>query len=145
MHFTGITLEPGIVSSPELVTPIGIAIAARRAPIHYMSVSVNEKIIRLFELKEMTVSDALLAANIKARQLYGMPGLGMTVTVNDNDIMIPGQHGTPSSILLNGKKASTKDPIKNGDTIELLPGKDGNNASATVRDLLDDMVPPRNN
>lgn len=137
---SGITLEPGIGSSPELVTPIGIAIAARRAPIHYMSVSVNDKILRLFELKEMTVSDALLAANIKARQLYGMPGLGMTVMVNDNDIIIPGEHGTPSTILLNGKKASTKDSIKNGDTIELLPGSDGNNATAAIRDLLEDVV-----
>jgi cell division ATPase FtsA len=137
---SGVTLEFGIISSPELVTPIGIAIAARRAPIHYMSVSVNDKVLRLFELKEMAVSDALLAANIKARQLYGMPGLGMTVTVNGNDIMIPGEHGTPSTILLNGEQASTKDSIQNGDTIDLLPGSDGNNATATVRDLLEDMV-----
>ncbi|WP_255452117.1 Cell division protein [Sporosarcina sp. ANT_H38] len=137
---SGVTLEPGIASSPELVTPIGIAIAARRAPIHYMSVSVNDKVLRLFELKEMTVSDALLAANIKARQLYGMPGLGMTVTVNDNDIMIPGEHGIPSTILLNGKKTSTKDSIKNGDAIDLIPGRDGNNATAAVRDLVEDMM-----
>ncbi len=137
---SGVTLEPGIASSPELVTPIGIAIAARRAPIHYMSVSVNDKVLRLFELKEMTVSDALLAANIKARQLYGMPGLGMTITVNDNDIIIPGEHGTPSTILLNGVKASTKDYIKNGDTIDLLPGSDGTNAIATVHDLVEDMM-----
>ncbi len=137
---SGVTLEPGIASSPELVTPIGIAIAARRAPIHYMSVSVNDKVLRLFELKEMAVSDALLAANIKARQLYGLPGLGMTVAVNDNDIMIPGEHGTPSTILLNGQEASTKDPIKNGDRIDLLPGRDGNNATAAVRDLLEDIV-----
>lgn len=138
---SGVTLEPGIASSPELVTPIGIAIAARRAPIHYMSVSVNDKVLRLFELKEMTVSDALLAANIKARQLYGMPGLGMTITVNDNDIIIPGEHGTPSTILLNGVKASTKDRIKNRDTIVLLPGSDGTNAIATVHDLVEDMMP----
>ena len=136
---SGVTLEPGIASSPELVTPIGIAIAARRAPIHYMSVSVNDKVLRLFELKEMTVSDALLAANIKARQLYGMPGLGMTVIVNGNDIMIPGEHGTPSTILLNGETASTKDFIQNDDTINLIPGNDGNNATATVRDLLEEM------
>ncbi len=137
---SGVTLEPGIVSSPELVTPIGIAIAARRAPIHYLSVTVNKKLLRLFELKEMTVSDALLAANIKAHQLYGMPGLGMTVTVNGNDITIPGQHGTPSTILLNGMEAGTKDAITNGDTIELLPGTNGDDAFATVSDLLDDMI-----
>ncbi|WP_342505464.1 cell division FtsA domain-containing protein [Sporosarcina sp. FSL K6-2383] len=137
---TEITLEPSIVSSPELVTPIGIAIAARRAPIHYMSVSVNSKTIRLFELKEMTVSDALLAANITSRQLYGMPGLGMSISVNGNDILIPGEHGTPSIVHLNGNIASTKDRIKDTDQIELLPGQDGVNASATIRDLLEETV-----
>ncbi|WP_318614185.1 cell division protein FtsA [Sporosarcina sp. YIM B06819] len=137
---TGITLEPGIVSSPELVTPIGIAIAARRAPIHYMSVSVNNKTIRLFELKEMTVGDALLAANITSRQLYGMPGLGMSVSINGNDILIPGEHGTPSTVLLNGKSASTKDCITDGDQIELVPGQNGVDASATIRDLLEETV-----
>ncbi|WP_203246627.1 cell division protein FtsA [Sporosarcina beigongshangi] len=137
---TEITLEPSIISSPELVTPIGIAIAARRAPIHYMSVTVNNKTIRLFELKEMTVSDALLAANITSRQLYGMPGLGMSITVNGNDILIPGEHGTPSIVHLNGNIASTKDRIKDTDEIELLPGQDGANASATIRDLLEETV-----
>ena len=137
---TGITLEPGIVSSPELVTPIGIAIAARRAPIHYMSVSVNNKTIRLFELKEMAVSDALLAANITSRQLYGMPGLGMSVSVNGSDILIPGEHGTPATVLLNGQTASTKDRISDTDQIELLPGQDGADASATIRDLLEETV-----
>ncbi len=137
---TGITLEPGIISSPELVTPIGIAIAARRAPIHYMSVSVNNKTIRLFELKEMTVSDALLAANITSRQLYGMPGLGMSISVNGNDILIPGEHGTPSIVHLNGKVASTKDRITDADQIELLPGQNGADASAMIRDLLEETV-----
>ena len=124
---------------PILVTPIGIAIAARRAPIHYMSVTVNDKTIRLFELKEMTVADALLATNIKARQLYGRPGLGMTVTINDNEIIIPGEHGTSSVILLNGNPASSKDTISNGDMINLIPGKDGKDASITIRELVDDM------
>lgn len=137
---SNVTLEPTIVSSPELVTPIGIAIAARRAPIHYMSVLVNDKAIRLFELKEMTIGDALLAANVTARQLYGMPGLGMSVSINGSDILIPGEHGTPSTILLNGKTASTKDRVVNGDKIELILGKNGTNATATIQDLLEDTT-----
>lgn len=135
-----ITLNRQIKSSPDLVTPIGIAIAARRAPIHYMSVTVNEKSIRLFELKEMTVSDALLATNIKARQLYGKPGLGMTVTVNGKDIIIPGEHGTPSTIRLNGQPASTKDLIFSGDSIELIMGANGKDAQATAQDLFGDLT-----
>lgn len=135
---SAITTAPHIVSSPDLITPIGIAIAGRRAPIHYMSVTVDKKTIRLFELKEMTVGDALLAGNISARQLYGKPGHGMTITVNDKDVIIPGGHGTPSTILLNGKDASTKDLLTNGDDIEIIYGKDGQDATATGRDLFED-------
>lgn len=137
---TGVTTETDIGTSPALVTPIGIAIAAKRAPIHYMSVTVDNKAIRLFELKEMTVADALLASNIPARQLYGRPGLGMTVTVNNNDIIIPGEHGTPSTILLNGEIASSTEKIVSGDSIELMLGKDGRDASITARDLFEDMT-----
>lgn len=136
-----VTLSDGIISTPALVTPIGIAIAARRAPIHYMSVTVNEKTIRLFELKEMTVGDALLAANIKARQLYGKPGMGMSVTLNGSLMTIPGEHGSSSKILLNGNIASTKDFISNGDEIKLEPGRNGNDASATIRDLIGEISP----
>lgn len=136
-----VTLSDNISSSPALVTPIGIAIAARRAPIHYMSVTVNEKTIRLFELKEMTVGDALLAANIKARQLYGKPGLGMSIMLNGKLMTIPGEHGRSSEILLNGKIASTKDFIVNGDDISLVPGSNGKDASATIRDLIGEMSP----
>ncbi|MFC5604458.1 cell division protein FtsA [Sporosarcina koreensis] len=136
-----VTLSEGIFSTPALVTPIGIAIAARRAPIHYMSVTVNEKTIRLFELKEMTVGDALLAANIKARQLYGKPGMGISITLNGGRMMIPGEHGISSEILLNRKPASTKDFIMNGDEITLEPGKDGKDASVTIRDLIGEIQP----
>ena len=134
---TDVTIAPGIPSSPELVTPIGIAIAARRAPIHYISVTVNKKTIRLFELKEMTVSDALLAANVKARQLYGKPGLGMSLSINGVDKIIPGEHGTPSVVRVNGNIASMKDRIEDGDCIALHPGKDGDHASVTLADLVE--------
>lgn len=136
---TSVTLGDAIPSSPALVTPIGIAIAAKRAPIHYMTVTVNERTIRLFELKEMTVGDALLAANIKAKQLYGKPGLGMSITVNGKRRIIPGEHGKPSVILLNGQPASTKDFISNGDALTLEPGNDGNDATVTLENIIGEV------
>ncbi|AXI01309.1 cell division protein [Sporosarcina sp. PTS2304] len=133
---SGVTLDDNIEASPSLVTPIGIAIAAHRSPIHYMSITVNEKTIRLFELKEMTVGDALLAANVSARKLYGKPGLALTVKVNDEWVTLPGEHGSPTTILLNGQEASTKDLIHHQDVIELEFGKDGEDAVAKVGDLM---------
>ena len=132
-----LTRDESIPITPELVTPIGIAIAAKKAPIHYMSLTVNEQIIRLFELKEMTVADAFLAANIRAKHLYGKPGHGLSLTVNGQDIFIPGGHGQPARILVNGEEASTKTQIKSGDRVELIEGKNGQVATATVRDIVD--------
>ncbi|WP_409370446.1 cell division FtsA domain-containing protein [Lysinibacillus sp. 38-6] len=135
-----LTKEEHIKASPELVTPIGIAIAAKKMPIQYMSLTVNEQIVRLFELKEMTVGDAFLAANIRAKQLYGKPGHGLSISVNGQDIFIPGGHGQPAQILVNGQQASTKTIIKTGDAILLIEGQDGHPATATVQDIVDQAV-----
>lgn len=135
-----LTKEEHIKASPELVTPIGIAIAAKKMPIQYMSLTVNEQIVRLFELKEMTVGDAFLAANIRAKQLYGKPGHGLSISVNGQDIFIPGGHGQPAQILVNGQQASTKTIIKTGDAIQLIEGQDGLPATATIRDIVDQAV-----
>lgn len=135
-----LTRAEGIAATPELVTPIGIAIAAQKAPIHYMSITVNDQIVRLFELKEMTVGDAFLAANIRAKQLYGKPGHGISLTVNGQSIFVPGEHGQPAQILLNGKAATTKTQIINGDKIELVPGINGADATVSVRDIIDDAA-----
>lgn len=135
-----LTRADNIPASPELVTPIGIAIAAKKSPIQYMSLTVNNQTVRLFELKEMTVGDAFLAANVRAKQLYGRPGHGLSIEVNGQDIFIPGEHGKPAEILVNGEPATTKTLIKSGDAIQLVEGKDGDTAFATVKDLVDDSL-----
>lgn len=135
-----LTREEGIAATPELVTPIGIAIAAKKMPIQYMSITVNEQIVRLFEVKDMTVGDALLAANIRANQLFGKPGHGLSITVNGQDIIIPGKHGLPAQILLNGETASTKSIIKSNDSITIIEGKHGEIGRARVKDIADDAA-----
>lgn len=132
-----LTKEAHIPVTPELVTPIGIAIAAKKAPVQYITLTVNDQVVRLFELKEMTVADAFLAANIRAKQLYGKPGHGLSISVNAQDIFIPGGHGEPAKIFVNGLEATTKTLIKSGDDIKLEKGIDGKTASATVGDIID--------
>lgn len=135
-----LTKAPSISDSPELVTPIGIAIAAKKAPIQYMTVTVNEQVVRLFELKDMTVSDAFLAANIQAKQLYGKPGKSISIKLNRQEIVIPGEHGSLATIYVNGEIATAKTIIKHGDQIDLIEGKIGKDASCKVRDLLDSAI-----
>ncbi|MGV7331544.1 hypothetical protein PJK51_29400, partial [Mycobacterium kansasii] len=66
---SGLNLPDYTNQGPELVTPIGIAIAAKKAPVQYCTVYVNEQPVRLFEVKDLTVGDGLLAAGIKMNKL----------------------------------------------------------------------------
>lgn len=135
-----VTYDETIPVTPELVTPIGIAIAAKRAPIHYMSLTVNERVVRLFEVSDMTVSDALLAANIPAEQLYGKAGDDTVITLNGHTMTIPGTVGEPATIFINGEEASLKTIVKHDDVITLAHGERGERAHVYVKQLLDEAT-----
>ncbi|MBB6177138.1 cell division protein FtsA [Anoxybacillus tengchongensis] len=124
---------------PELVTPIGIAIAAKQTPIQYVTVHVNGQTIRLFDMKQLSIGDALLAAGIQLRKLYGKPGLACVITLNGQTITIPGTHGEPPTILKNGELATFDTPIKNGDHIVVEKGQDGKQATIQLCDLLESL------
>ncbi|MBO8165185.1 MAG: cell division protein FtsA [Brevibacillus sp.] len=127
------------ISGPEFVTPLGIAVAARKQAIKYLTVTVNEKPVRIFDLRKMSVGDALLAAGLDIRRLYGRPGLAKTVTLNGRLRMVPGGHGTAPVILQNGKEAQLDAPLSDGDVITVVPGQDGEEAEATIVKLLDEV------
>ncbi|RFU69750.1 cell division protein FtsA [Bacillus sp. V59.32b] len=132
-----LSLDDSLTKGPELVTPIGIAIAAHQNPIKYMSVIVNGQAVRLFDMKRMTVGDCLLTAGIKLNKLYGKPGMAMMVSLNGQIVTIPGVHGKKPSLLLNGVEASLDDEVKNGDEITVEKGMDGSSSSVRVFDLID--------
>ena len=114
---TSVTIADNITKGPELVTPIGIAIAAQKSPIQYHTVYVNEGPVRLFEVNKLTIGDCLLSAGIKINDLYGRPGLAMIVTLNDQNITLPGEHGEAPIISKNGNPCSFDEPVEDGDHI----------------------------
>ncbi|MFS0555343.1 cell division protein FtsA [Brevibacillus sp. 179-C9.3 HS] len=127
------------LSGPEFVTPVGIAVAARRHPLRYVTVTVNDAPVRIFDLRKMTLGDALIASGLDIRRLYGRPGLAMTVTVNGRMKMIPGGHGTAPVIERNGDFVSLDTPISDGDHITVIAGKNGCDAQIFVKDLFDQL------
>ncbi|GEL77184.1 cell division protein FtsA [Tenuibacillus multivorans] len=125
--------------SPEYVTPIGIAIAAKQNPIHYISVEVNNRTVRLFDLKQLTIGDSLLAAGIQMNKLYGKPGMAIMVGLNGRKVTLPGTLGEAPTIKINGEEASVKDDIKHQDVIEVEKGVDGETPVYTVKDVIGDV------
>ncbi|MBA2873838.1 cell division protein FtsA [Anoxybacillus caldiproteolyticus] len=133
-------LTPKIAErGPELVTPIGIAIASKQNPVQYITVSVNDQLLRLFDMKALTVGDCLLAAGIPFQKLYGKPGMALVVTVNGQTVTIPGTYGEPPLIVKNGVISSLDEQVHDGDKIVVEKGKDGVPATVQLRDLIDEL------
>jgi cell division protein FtsA len=139
---SSLTIADQIQKGPELVTPVGIAIAAHKSPVQYLSVYVNEQPVRLFEVNKLTIGDCLLAAGIKMSKLYGKPGLAKIITLNGQALTIPGEQGYPPTLLLNGKTCSWGDEVNNGDQVLVEKGADGGQTDLCITDLID-HIPAR--
>ncbi|NAP00539.1 cell division protein, partial [Halomonas sp. MG34] len=130
----GIDAIQNLVSSealpkgPDFVTPIGIAIAAKQNPVHYVTVNVNKQKVRMFEMKQLTVGDALIQAGLDIQKMYGRPGSAVMVTVNGKEITIPGQFGQAPQLSVNGIKTTVEQSILNNDNVEVEKGEDGSPA-----------------
>lgn len=134
---SAVTLSEHIEKSPELVTPIGIAISAQKSPVQYRTVYVNDQPVRLFEVNKLTAGDCLLASGIKLNKLYGKPGMALIITLNGQTITIPGSHGEAPLLLKNDVTCSLDDPVKNEDHLTAIKGEDGIQPKVYIHDLLD--------
>lgn len=135
-----LTMATNIQQGPEFVTPIGIAIASQKAPVQYVTVSVNDIPIRLFEINQLTVGDCLLGAGIKIAQLHGKPGMALFVTFNGRNLTIPGEHGSSPVLQKNSITCNLDDPVKNGDQISVVKGNDGKQATVKIGELVDEAI-----
>ncbi|MDX8367493.1 cell division protein FtsA [Cytobacillus sp. IB215665] len=132
-------LSANIQKGPELVTPIGIGIAAKQTPVQYLSVKVNDKSIRLFDIKKLTVGDCLLSAGIEMNKLYGKPGMAIIITLNGQKVTLPGNYGLPPKLLKNNEPCSLDDLIQQGDHIAIEKGRDGSPARVQIKDIIDQI------
>ncbi|RDI44305.1 cell division protein FtsA [Falsibacillus pallidus] len=135
----GLEVDPSISSGPEYVTPIGIAIAAKKSPVQYITVYVNDRPVRLFEVKKLTVGDCLLASGQKISRLYGKPGMAIIIEFNGQVVTVPGEHGHPPVIEKNGEICDLDEEVSHGDSITALNGKDGGPASVRIIDFIDQV------
>ncbi|MDZ5712504.1 cell division FtsA domain-containing protein [Jeotgalibacillus haloalkalitolerans] len=136
----GLKLNHKSAIGPELVTPAGIAIAANQMPINYMPVKVNGHDVRLFEIRELNAGDAVLSAGLSVPKLYGKPGLAKIVKINGTTVTLPGTHGLPPSILINGIKSDFDTAIHANDEIVVEAGENGKESDVQVKDLLEESI-----
>lgn len=126
---------PNVLKAPDAVTPLGILKAATSNTLNFITVTVNDNELRLFNISKLTVADALLAAGINIKDLGGKPGLGITITVNDKNEFIPGTMGKVAQIKLNGESSTLTNSIKHGDNIIVKPGTNGSTPNLYLKDI----------
>jgi cell division protein FtsA len=125
---------------PESITPYGIAVTAQMyAGKDFVSVTVNEKKVKLFNSKKLTVADALILYGFDAADLIGRSGKGITFTVNGEVRRARGEYGVAAEIYLNGKQAGLDTPLTFGDSIMVTPARDGKDAEVKAYELVSDF------
>jgi len=125
------------LSGPEFITPIGIGVTAHmNRQQDFIHVSVNEKLVKLFNSKALTIADVLAVIRFNPRNLIGHRGNSLKFKLNGKDELQRGDPGEAAKIFVNGSKASLDYIIANGDSILIESATEGANAKILVKDYL---------
>jgi len=139
---SGVANIPQSLLGPQAITPLGIAMTAfSHQSMAFVQVSVNSRAVRLLKAGNATVAEALLTAGVQLRHLYGKPGPGLTLKVNDQVVTIKG--GLPQAALVtkNGVNVGFDDLVREGDCLGFIPAKNGEPARGTIQDVVPRMAP----
>jgi cell division protein FtsA len=136
----GIADIPTSLCTPDAVTPLGILKLSGSRTLNFVNVTLNNQSLHLFNLDHLTMADALLAAGLDIRSLHGRPGLGITVSVNNQTKFLAGSYGHPGQLQLNGEAATFTDRLKENDVITVTKGCSGVTPSPLLREIIE--IPP---
>lgn len=126
-----------IASGPEGVTVVGIAsVAVKRMGFDFMSVIVNGKEYRLFNTRNLSVSDALGLVQFNPRDLIGKNGKDLYFNLNGKRRVVFGETARHAEIRVNRAQANLQSMVKDGDEIFVVKAQNGRDAKATVKEYL---------
>ncbi|MHB8066020.1 MAG: cell division protein FtsA [Ruminiclostridium sp.] len=125
------------LSGPESITPFGIAMMAyTQKGQDFLSVTVNGEKVRLFNAKKLNVADALILVGYNPDMLIARTGKPLKFTLNGKQMTVKGEHGMAAEIFVNESIASLDTLIDIGDSINVKPARNGDNAGKLVIDYI---------
>ncbi|MDO4753392.1 MAG: cell division FtsA domain-containing protein [Bacillota bacterium] len=128
---------------PEFITPVGIGVTAVEERDHdFIQVSVGGTSVRIFNTKNVQLSDALLLSGYNARSLLSERGPSIFVTVDGVETEVKGVFGEPAKLMVNGQIAGLDRPISHKDQIVVYPATAGEQRRLRLGEIvsLDDCV-----
>lgn len=128
------------LSGPESITPYGIAVTAQmQKGRDFLTVTVNDGKIKLFNSKRLSVADALILIGFNPGQLIGRTGKSISFTLNGEKKLVRGEYGRAAEIFVNQAPAGLDTYIKHGDGINVIPAQNGKDADLCVSDVADSI------
>lgn len=125
------------LAGPEGVTVLGIAtVALTRLGYEFMQVKINGCGYKLFNSRDITVSQALGLIKYDPHHLIVKNGRDLKFFLNDQPHTVFGGLGQPARILLNGQEANLQSTVQDGDEILVIKAVPGADASTRVADFL---------
>lgn len=133
-HFNQPDNDP--LAGPEGVTVVGIAtVALAKLGYEFMTVKINGSEYKLFNTKDINVSQALGLIRFDPRDLIGSNGRDLKFKLNGREYTVYGEMAEHARILVNDRDASLQTPVKDGDDIIVIKAARGRDASVTVADF----------
>ncbi|RQD69669.1 MAG: cell division protein FtsA [Tindallia sp. MSAO_Bac2] len=140
-NITNLNYYPEEMMGPEGITPIGIlkkALLNRHND--FIEITINGQPVKLFQTRKLCIRDGLAALQYNPHQLVPRRGASITVTVNDEEKVFPGEFGLPATITRNNETANLETELNNGDQIIIKPATIGDSACVRLYSLLNEEV-----
>lgn len=119
------------------VTVLGIAlISIKRLGHDFIDVTVNGTVISLFNSHNHTVMDVMMQAGINPKVLIGKNGKNIRFNLNGIKRVAFGSLATSAKILINGITKSIDADVKEGDNIDIIYAKNGEDPSPKIKDYI---------
>lgn len=127
------------LTGPKFITPIGIGYTAfKERDSDFLQVTVNEKPIKLFNSKTLTVLDALILVGFNPRSLIASRGESYEITINDKVKKIYGEYGEAATLYVNSNLSSLDTKLKNKDAIYIENAVEGKKVYPKLGELIAD-------
>ncbi len=127
----------GALAGPEYITPVGIGFTAfEEKEKDFLQLVVNDKPIRLFNSRELNVSDALILVGYNARNLIASRGESLSISVNGHEKQFYGEYGESAKIYVNGVSSSLDTKIKNKDVVHVESAIPGSTKEVKLYDVI---------
>ena len=122
------------------VTVLGIAlISIKRLGNDFVNVTINDKIISLFNAHKHTVMDVMVQEGINPKILIGKNGKNIRFTVDGIKRVAFGTLAKGAEIKINNMLSNIDSEVKEGDIIEVKFSLDGTNAEPRIMDFVNNI------